>query len=133
MNIFTVSIKSTKNFYSTAVAWSTENKFPVVAIENLGKKVFVCYQNGTPIYSIFLWDTDSNMALIGFPLSNRSIPYTFRKGGLAFLLKEATPILAEMGYTKIWTTSGTPRIMEALEEEKYLNADPNVNVYIKIL
>ena len=105
-----------------------------MALDNLGKEIFVCYWfDKIPIYCCTLFHTDSAMALVGFPLANTKVPYILRRRGLPFLFKEMSRILREHGYTKIWTTSGTPAIMEVLEAEDYLNADPNVNVYIKIL
>ena len=133
MSIFTTKLIKTKKFYATYKKWSEEKGFPVLERENLGKKVFVCYRTRTPVYCCFLWETDSKMALVGFPISNRSIPFNLREGGLEAMFGTMSEILEKKGYTKIWTTSGTKPVMEALAREGFINADKNVNVYIKML
>ena len=133
MDVFTTKLIKTKKFYATYKKWSEEKGFPVNIRENLGKRVFVCYRQRTPIYCCFLFETDSKMALVGYPISNRSIPFNLREGGLEFMFGRMSEILEKKGYTKIWTTSGTKPIMETLDKEGYINADPNVNVYIKML
>ena len=133
MSDLVVFLEPTKDFYPTYKSWSEKKEFPVVAEANLGEKIFTCYLGSTPIYCCNLYQTDSNMALVGFPLANSEVCYEKRKGGLSALFSQMSIILKSLGYTKIWTTSGTPAIMKVLEEENYLNADPNVNVYIKAL
>ena len=133
MSKLKVILEKTEHFYSTYKDWSEKKGFPVVSDTNLGTDIFVCYLGETPIYSCCLYRTDSNMALVGFPLANSDVPKDTRKDALPYLFKRMSIMLKDLGYTKIWTTSGTPPIMDVLEREKYINADPNVNVYIKVL
>lgn len=133
MNTFTVGKKPLDEFYPTYVTWCKKKGFPALAKENIEDDVFICYWFRIPVYSCFIWNTNSNMCIAGFPLSNPYIPFEFRKKGLPFMFAELSKELKSRGYLKIWTTSGTPKIMESLEKEGFVNADPNVNVYIKTL
>ena len=119
-------------FFPTYKNWCEQRKFPVLLPENM-EEVYVCYSQRTPLYCCFAWTTKSKMCMIGFPIGNPSIPYRFRKGALPYLFKKLSEDLKERGFTKIWTTSGTERVEEALIAEKFILADPNVNVYIKTL
>ena len=121
-----------EQFFPIYEKWCKERDFPPGLRENF-EEIYVCYSSGTPLYSCFVWTTKSKMCMIGFPLGNPSIPYYTRKGALPFLFKELSRLMGERGFTKIWTTSGTERVEQALLEQDFINADPNVNVYIKMM
>lgn len=127
-----VQIMDLDDFWPAYELWSNERGFPVLNIENV-EEVMVCRREGTMIYSCFVWNTNSKMCIIGFPLGNPLVEKDFRRGGLTSLFEGMEKLLKQRGYTKIWTTSGTCAVIQSLEEREFINADPNVNVYIKML
>lgn len=133
MKFFTVGQETLDNFYSTYKIWCKKKGFPALIRDNVEDEVFICYWLNIPVYSCFAWNTNSKMCLIGFPLANPFIPFEFRRKGLPFLFKKMGEVLKQRGYTKIWTTSGTPPVIKSLEDNGFVNADPGVNVYIKML
>ena len=133
MKFFTVGQKPLDEFYPTYVTWCKKKGFPVLLKENIEDDIFICHWFRIPVYSCFVWNTNSKMCIIGFPLANPYIPFEFRRKGLPFLFEKMSEVLKKRGYTKIWTTSGTSSVMKSLQQQGFVNADPNVNVYIKML
>jgi len=80
-----------------------------------------------------MWNTNSKMAIIGFPVSNPVVPYKERKGGLDFLFKTISLIAELDGYGLLWTTSATESVIESLTKTGWKEADTNVNQYVKTL
>ena len=134
-----VKLVNFDEFSSTCKKWNEERAskkggeekvFPVPHPTKV-EEVHVCYFKNTPLYCCFAWTTKSNLCFIGFPMSNPSIPYKFRKGLLSFLFSEMAASLKERGFTNIWTSSGTKPVEKALVENTFDLVDPGVNVYIK--
>lgn len=123
---------SVEAFYPIYESWCKQRNFPVFLLENM-EEVFVCSRKGTLLYSCFLWTTKSKIGIIGFPLGNPAIPYELRKGGLPYLIEKISENLKNRGFSKVWTTSATRRVEEALAENDFILADPDVNVYIKTM
>lgn len=128
-----IEIEKTDDFYNTYEDWCNEHKFPTILRSNVEDEVFVCYNDSTPIYSIFLWNTGSTMCLVGWPASNPFVPMAFKKGGLDYLLKGMCVYLKKRGYKLAWTVSGTERVMKSLKKAGFTLADQNINQYIKQL
>lgn len=107
------------------------HKFPALHIDNI-EEVFVHFKEGLVTHSCFKWNTGSKICILGFPLSNLGIGSKYRKGCLSKFFKDMVEQCTEDGYNLIWTTSGTERIIEVLEENGFTHADKNVQQYIKI-
>jgi hypothetical protein len=127
-----VKVMDLNVFWPTYELWSMARDFPALHRENV-EEVIICKRNNNIIYSCFVWNTNTKMCLIGIPLANPYLDKKFRRGGLTKLIEGMSLILRERGYTKMWTTSNTPPVMEALEANQFIKADPNVHVYIKMM
>ncbi|HMC02171.1 MAG TPA: hypothetical protein VKN14_14125 [Flavobacteriaceae bacterium] len=132
MENFKVESFTVEAFYPIYKSWCEKRDFPILLPENM-EEVFICYRKNTMLYSCFVWTTKSKIGIIGFPLGNPDIPYKLREGGLSYLIEKISEGLKKRGFTKVWTTSGTPRVEEALIENEFALADPGVNVYIKMM
>ena len=127
-----VEVRNLEEFFPTFTQWSLKQGFPTLHIDNV-EEVFVCSVDDTDVYSCFVWNTGSAMCLVGFPVKNPFVPYKVREGGLQVLFSKMAEALKKRGYTKMWTTSGTKQVEQALKENDFTLADTNVNVYIKLM
>ena len=129
---FKVQLIDKEDFWDTYLMWCKDRDFPPLHKDNVGE-VFICRKRNTIMYSCFVWETNSKMCMLGFPLGNPYVDREFRQGGLAYLISTVSDRMRHRGYTKVWTTSNTWSVMLALEECNFIKADPNVHVYIKML
>ncbi len=124
---------SRSDFYPTYKKWCEAHSFPVSAEGFFPETAFVCYNDEIPIYGIWFWNTDSMIAWIGFAVSDYTIDFRLKNGGLDYLIKEVVTYAKEMGYKTVFTTSGTESVIEALEKNKFIEGDVNVNQYFAVL
>tara|TARA_R110002167_G_scaffold331706_1_gene538400 strand:+ start:46439 stop:46837 length:399 start_codon:yes stop_codon:yes gene_type:complete len=128
-----VQMESVEDFYQVYSDWCTAHDFPTLNINNI-ESIFVCYNEGIPIYACPFWSTASQMCMIGYIVSNPSPPYKgFKKGGLDYLMKGVAGYAKESGYGIMWTTSSTKRIIDSLESTGFKVGDKNINEYAKFL
>jgi len=130
---FTVKKQATDSFYETFKGWLSEHKFPEISRLILPENVFVCYSDGEPVYSTFFYFTDSKLAWVGFPASNKNIPYKNREKGLEFLMEYIVKYAKRKKMAMIITTSGTEAVIKACNGAGFLLGDENVNHYLRIL
>jgi len=121
-----------EKFYDMYVKMCKMHNFPPLLLNNI-EEVFVHFKDNLLTHSCFLWNTGSEMCMIGFPLSNLALPESFREGCLTKLLTGIEEICKEKGYKLIWTTSATKRVIDSLEEIGYQKGDENVQTYIKVV
>lgn len=131
-NKFSVRIEDNEEFYPIFRGWCEKREFPCIPIRQIDT-TFVCYKEEKPLYSIFFWRTNSTFCVVGFPFSDKDIPYKEKKGGLEFLIKEVSRVAKKSGYEIIWTTSDTPRVIESMLENGFNVADTKVDQYYKRL
>jgi urease accessory protein UreE len=128
-----LNIILTKEFYPILKYWWESHDFTPVDIDMLPEKVFVVVKDDTPIYSMFLYETNSKLCWIAWQLGNPDVSKEIKKGGLTFLIKEVTKYAEKLGYKFSFTTSPVKVIQEALMEEGYLEGDIKINHYLKII
>jgi hypothetical protein len=132
MKDFKVELIPIEYFYPTYVLWCKEHKFPFTKIGNI-EDSFVCFAGEEPIYSTFFWSTKSKMCVMGFPVSNPKVSYKDRDGGLEYLIEEISNYAKEKGFSFMWTTSATKRVIDSLDKSGFILGDTNINQYVKIL
>jgi len=108
------------------------HNFPPLPKESVDE-LFCYLVNGVPMYTCLLWNTYSNMCLLGFPVSNLEVPTEKREGMLSSFLSGIEDWCKDEGYNLIWTTSSTERVIKSLEELGYQKGDQNVQTYIKLV
>lgn len=122
-----------EEFYSEFCKFCDQHKFPRIHSEVLPELCFVCYLDNTPVYCVWLYRTDSKLAWLSFPISNKNIVFNQRKGGLEFLFNYVESYCKRKGVKILFTTSSTESIIESLEKQGWEIGDKNVNHYSKIL
>lgn len=126
-----VRIEKTDNFYNTAVSWWDKHDFPNVHKSFLPEEVFVANNNGVDIYCCFFYHTNSALAWVAYPISNKDVPKNEREGGLKFLFDEMEKYAKEQGYYLLFTTSPIKNVIDVLKETGYTEGDLSVNQYFK--
>ena len=125
--------KETVDFYDTMVRWWEGHGFPIVDISILPKETFVYYINHIPIYSCCFYHTDSSLAWLAWQISNPSIPYHMKSGGMEILFETMEEYAKQNGYKLMFTTSSTPSVVTSLKEQGYVTGDKGVDQYLKKL
>lgn len=131
---FTVKKHSKEHFFDTYIKWCIEHKFPTITIDWFPENVFVSYnENDEPCYCCWFWHTDSKLAWIGFPCSNKQVKFRDREGGLDALYEYISKYAKKKNYTTIITTSGREETDRVCKNTGYVLGDENVNHYLKNL
>jgi len=131
---FTVQKIQKKDFYATFTKWCEAHKFPEVSDKVLPENCFVCFNGeNQAVYSMWFYHTDSGMAHIGWPVSNKEVPFNKRDGGLDFLMNHIVKYGKRKNYSVLFTTTNTKEITNVLEKNGFVNGDMNVNQKYKIL
>lgn len=126
--------KLTEDFYPQMLDWWKGQGFTPVSPSMLPEYTFVCLNDeGTPIYSMCFYNTDSNMCWIGWQLGNPYVSVEDRSGGFKFLFEEVERYSISVGYQVMFTTSKTPVVQAMLKGSGYIEGDTNVNHYLKII
>lgn len=129
-----VKLNETKTFYPIMEKWWKEREFVVVSPSILPQRTFVVYDDSDiPIYSVCLYETDSFLVWLGWPIGNPAIAKNKREGYLKFLFDEVERWAKEAGYHILFTTTDTPPIRKVLEECDYKLGDVGVDHYLKAL
>ena len=130
---FNTKTHTKAEFYPTYLGWCKQHGFPQVTDLWLPEMCMVCYFEETPIYCVWLWETNSKLMWIGFPASDKSVDYDQKDGGLDFLLEQVNIYAKRQNYVAVFTTSGMELIITALMNTGFVEADTNINQYIKKL
>ncbi len=118
-------------FYETFCQWLKEHNFPIIDRSVLPENVFVCYKEGIPVYCFWLYLTDSKLAWLAWPASDKYIDYKHKEGGLEFLVNHISRFCQENKITTMFTTSNTDSIINPLLNNGFIGRDLSVNHYIK--
>jgi hypothetical protein len=125
-----------EQIYETLVKWWTQHGYPIVAKETLPNTIFMVFSTeGDPVglYAIPVYTTNSTVCWIGFPTSNKEAPKELKAGALEKLIEIIGIVMKSQGFTTLYTTSGTERIIEALGNTGFIAGDQGVNSYYKPL
>lgn len=127
---FSYKIHSKLEFYDTYLKWCEGHEFPIPS-EKLPEKVLVTYVSDLAIYCLWLYETNSSILWVGWPASNKEVPFDAREGGLGYTLDSATCVAKELGFSVLFTTSGTGSVIDSLEDKRFIKGDSNVSHYFK--
>jgi hypothetical protein len=127
MNSFSVKKHSKEEFYEQFCKFLDLHQFPRINKDVLPENCFVCYRDDLPIYSFWVYYTDSKLMWIAFPASNKNVNYKKRIGGMEFLLEHIKEYAKRKGIITLFTTSGTESIIETLTKSGFEIGDTNVN------
>ena len=76
--------------------------------------------------------SNAPIAILGFPILNPSY-YGDRSGVMLNLIDRSEQILKYMGYTYVYTWSGTDAFVKYLKDMRYVEGDKDVTHFIKLL
>jgi len=129
-----VKLIKTQEFYPTMKEWWNGHNFEPVSPSMLPEFTFVCYNdNDTPVYSMCFYNTDSNLAWIGWQISNPKVSKKDTKGCFKLLFEEVEEHAIKNNYQVLFTTTKHPSVEATLEGLGFKAGDTTVNQYIKIL
>jgi hypothetical protein len=133
--MFEVRIESREDFYPIYAEFCSQHEFPIIPMIWFPKKCFVSYLAETPTHCIWFYETDSCLAYVGYPASNKFMSSELKKGGLEYLYSKVCEYAKENHYVTVTTYSHPERktITEALESNNFKIGDKNAINFIKIL
>lgn len=126
---FEVRKHSKEEFYDQFNKFLDMHHFPRIHKDVLPENCFVCYKDNLPIYSFWVYYTDSKLMWIAFPASNKNVNYKQRIGGMEFLLEHIKNYAKKKGIMTLFTTSGTESIIESLTKSGFEVGDQSVSHY----
>ena len=129
---FVVKKHSKKEFHPTYAKWLESQNFPYIAPEVLPENVFVCYVYEIPCYCIWFYHSDSRMAQLGWPASNKNVNYKTKQGAFKFLYERVSAYAKKKKYLRLFTTSATQSVIDAMLEAGYVEGEQCKHFY-KIL
>jgi len=129
---FQVKKHSKKDFFEVYCKWLESQNFPFISDLVLPENCFVCYADEIPCYAVWFYHTDSAMAQVGFPASNKNVNYKIKEGGLKFLFEEVTKYAKRKKYLRLFTTSATESVIKALEAAEYVKGDETIHYFKKL-
>lgn len=131
---FTVKKHAKKEFYEVFSKWLDDHKFPRIGIDLLPELCFVSYtSDNEPAYCMWFYFTDSKLAWLAFPASNKNISFKKRDLGLLFLTNYVKNYAKKKGIKMLFTTSNTDSVVDVLNKAGFQDMDQNVNHYGLIL
>lgn len=130
---FQVKKHSKDDFYETFCNWLNSQSFPLINKEVLPEIVFVCSNDDVPCYCVWVYFTNSKLAWIAFPASNKNVNYKKKQGGLTFLINYVCDYLKRKKTLTVFTTSGTESVIKSLEENNFEIGDSKISHFIKKL
>lgn len=130
---YQVKKHSKEEFYETFCNWLITQSFPLINKEVLPENVFVMYVDEVPCYSVWVYFTDSKLAWLAFPASNRNVSYKRKQNGLPLLFNHVCDYLKKKKVLTAFTTSGTENVISALEQNGFEIGDSSISHYIKKL
>jgi hypothetical protein len=125
----------TSDFYPRMKDRCKAYSFPEVSPSMLPEYTLIISDRGTDVelYSVCFYNTDSNLAWLGWELGNHEAPKELKKGALSQLIKGAEAYAKELGYDILFTTSKTKPVIQALRGLGFVEGDTDVNHYLKLL
>lgn len=127
---FEVRKHSKEEFYDQFNKFLDMHHFPRIHKDVLPELVFVVYRQEIPIYCFWLYRTDSKLAWIAFPASNKNVNYKQRIGGMEFLLEHIKNYAKKKGIMTLFTTSSTTSVVDSLTNTGFEVGDKNVNHFL---
>jgi N-acetylglutamate synthase-like GNAT family acetyltransferase len=124
---FEVKKHSKEEFYEVFSKWLDLHNFNRINKEVLPENCFVVYKDDLPIYSFWVYFTDSKLMWIAFPASNKNVNYKKRIGGMEVLLEHIKQYAKRKGIITLFTTSSTESIIGSLTNCGFEIGDTNVN------
>lgn len=133
--MFKFKVESRDTYYDKLCQWWREHKFPVMPKSSVPTRIFVVYveegRKNIDLYALPVWLSDSDMAWLGFPTSNRNAPTMLKEGALEFLMDKLETCLRYEGVGTIITTSDTPKLMQLFKGSGFTESDQGTNYYTK--
>lgn len=133
MNNLKFRLENKFDYYPTIAKWYEEHNFPVISFDITPESLFVVSNETKDLYCVPIHITDSTLAYIAFPVSNKNATKEEKEGAFTRLLAYAEETLGILGYTTFVTTSDTPVLMKMFAEAGYEESEKNVTYYIKNL
>lgn len=131
--LFSVKKYSKEEFYEIFSKWLETQNFPSINKEVLPNNCFVCYADEIPCYCVWVYFTDSKLAWIAFPASNKNVNYNNKIGGLDFLINYVCNYLKNKKMLTVFTTSSTDSVTRSLEKNNFEIGDSNVSHFFRKL
>lgn len=130
----TVQIGNTRDYYDMLSQWWKGHKFPIVASDMLPEKIMLTRNNDNVLtHAMFVYETNSDLCWLAFPVSNPSLTRPQKKGCLEAMMKASIEYCKQLGFKYVFTTSPVEAIQTKLTSVGFQLGDENVNHYLKII
>ena len=119
-------------FHDIFAKWLESQNFPYIAKEVLPENVFVAYVDDVPCYCLWFYHTDSQMAQVGWPASNKNVSKKHKDGAFKYLYEQVSKYAKRKKYLRLFTTSATQSVIDTMLSAGYVEGE-ECKHYFKIL
>lgn len=119
--------------YERISTWWGKHNFPILDISFLPEQCFITSNETKELHACFLYETDSDLCWVAFPVSNPEATREEKEGSLEMLFKGMEEYAKHHKFKYIFTTSPHPVIQNNLIKVGYSLGDENVNHYLKAI
>ena len=135
MNSRYITRVKTSEFYPRMKDRCKAYSFPEVSPNMLPEYTLIISDRGTDVelYSVCFYNTDSNLAWLGWELGNHEAPKELKEGALTELIEASGEYAKQLGYKILFTTSNTKPVIKSLRGLGFIEGDTDVNHYLKLL
>lgn len=119
--------------YEILVDWWKKQDWQALPADMLSPTGFISYDEETPIAAGFLYNTDSNWAVIEWVVGNPDVDHEKRSEGLDLVLNGLLITAEGLGKKYIQTIVEHKRLIERYKNFKFMETDKNMTVMIRSL
>lgn len=120
---FIVKQVKKEDIYSDYERMCVLHHFGAWNIDLLPEYAFVCYKDELPVYMVWFWFTNSKLSIVTFILSNKSVNYKKRIGGMQFLLTKVIEYAKKKKQKMIYFPTSNQEVANVLLEIGFFEGD----------
>ena len=120
------------NSYETICNWWADWDWGVApTAEMLPRVGIIVYNNTTPVYAGFLYETGTTIGWLEYVVSNKNASVAERRGGLGYLIETVGTIAKTKGIKTLFTSTLNKAFVQSLKKEGFSIGDEGMTQLIK--
>lgn len=113
--------------------WTEKHEWPTIDLNSLPSVGMIAFESNNPIALGFLYDTDSNLSIIGWPMGDPDINHELRNQGIDLVMKGLILTAKNQGKKAIFTYTEHKRMIDRFKRFNFKEAENNLVNLIRSL
>lgn len=128
MNI--IKFDANKHYRDVASWWDSHN-WPIIPLSTLPKVGFVAMDKDDPIAAAWLYQTDSDLSILEWYISDPKSDWKKREEALGDIINAASEFAKENGFKTIFTFCNNKRLIDKLQSNKFQKTENNMTHFVR--